>query len=246
MAIITYGMNTSGKIYELDSGVQHYAWGCRSRDGKTPYIADLLGEPAGKTPWAELWIGAHPSLCSKIIADGATEPLSAFIAADQQGCLGKETLKAGYQELPFLLKVPSCERALSIQSHPDKATAEKLHEKDPRHYPDANQRLPQSRRHRGGSGHAGLRPAMAAGLQGSPVDHPEGHLRNVAESSDVIGPQYVDRSSKRTGGTKGTHGTGRAGAQLDQAVPLRPRRPLRLPPQHHQPEARRLPVHPAE
>ena len=138
MAIITYGMNTSGKIYELDSGVQHYAWGCRSRDGKTPYIADLLGEPAGKTPWAELWIGAHPSLCSKIIADGATEPLSAFIAADQQGCLGKETLKAGYQELPFLLKVLSCERALSIQSHPDKATAEKLHEKDPRHYPDAN------------------------------------------------------------------------------------------------------------
>ena len=100
MAIITYGMNTSGKIYELDSGVQHYAWGCRSRDGKTPYIADLLGEP--------------------------------------EGCLGKETLKAGYQELPFLLKVLSCERALSIQSHPDKATAEKLHEKDPRHYPDAN------------------------------------------------------------------------------------------------------------
>ncbi len=138
MVIIIYSMNTLGQIYELKSGVQHYAWGCRCRDGKTPYIADLLGEPAGKTSWAELWIGAHPSLCSKIIANGETEPLSTFIAADTKGCLGEKTLKAGYQELPFLLKVLSCERALSIQSHPDKTTAEKLHEKDSRHYLDAN------------------------------------------------------------------------------------------------------------
>ena len=131
-------MSTSGQLYALESGVQHYAWGCRLRDGKTPYIAELLGESAGKTPWAELWIGAHPSLCSQIIADGGKEPLSTFIAADPKDCLGDKTLKAGYQELPFLLKVLSCERALSIQSHPDKKTAEKLHEKDPRHYPDAN------------------------------------------------------------------------------------------------------------
>ena len=131
-------MSTSGQLYALESGVQHYAWGCRLRDGKTPYIAELLGESAGKTPWAELWIGAHPSLCSQIVADGGKEPLNAFIAADPKDCLGDKTLKAGYQELPFLLKVLSCERALSIQSHPDKATAEKLHEKDPRHYPDAN------------------------------------------------------------------------------------------------------------
>ena len=131
-------MSTSGQLYALESGVQHYAWGCRLRDGKTPYIAELLGESAGKTPWAELWIGAHPSLCSQIVADGEKEPLNAFIAADPKDCLGDKTLKAGYQELPFLLKVLSCERALSIQSHPDKKTAEKLHEKDPRHYPDAN------------------------------------------------------------------------------------------------------------
>ena len=131
-------MSTSGQIYALESGVQHYAWGCRLRDGKNPYIAELLGEAAGKTPWAELWIGAHPSLCSQIIADGEKKPLNAFIAADPQDCLGDKMLKAGYQELPFLLKVLSCERALSIQSHPDKKTAEKLHEKDPRHYPDAN------------------------------------------------------------------------------------------------------------
>lgn len=138
MAIIIYGMNTTGQIYALESGVQHYAWGCRSRGGKKPFIADLLGESAGNSPWAELWIGAHPSLSSQIVAGDRKEPLNAFIAADPQGCLGEETLKAGFKELPFLLKVLSCERALSIQSHPDKTTAEKLHENDSRHYRDAN------------------------------------------------------------------------------------------------------------
>ena len=131
-------MSTSRQIYELESGVQHYAWGCRSRDGKKPYIADLLGETAGNSPWAELWIGAHPSLCSKIVANGAKEPLSDFIAENPQGCLGAETLNAGFQTLPFLLKVLSCERALSIQSHPDKKSAERLHERSPRKYPDDN------------------------------------------------------------------------------------------------------------
>ena len=131
-------MSTSGQIYALESGVQHYAWGCRSHDGTPPYIAELLGEPAGKTAWAELWIGAHPSLCSQIVVDGGKEPLSTFIAADPRGCLGEKTLDAGFKELPFLLKVLSCERALSIQSHPDKTMAETLHNRDSLHYPDSN------------------------------------------------------------------------------------------------------------
>ena len=129
---------TTGQLYALESGVQHYAWGCRSHGGKKPFIAELLGESAGNSPWAELWIGAHPSLCSQIVMGETKEPLNTFIAADPQGCLGEMTLQAGFQELPFLLKVLSCERALSIQSHPDKTTAEKLHESDPRHYRDAN------------------------------------------------------------------------------------------------------------
>ncbi|MBP5673490.1 MAG: mannose-6-phosphate isomerase, class I [Victivallales bacterium] len=131
-------MNTTAQIYSLESGVQHYAWGCRSHDGQKPYIADLLDQPAGNTPWAELWIGAHPSLCSQIVVDGKKEPLSDFIAENPQERLGKMTLDAGFQELPFLLKILSCERALSIQSHPDKKSAERLHNRSPRKYPDDN------------------------------------------------------------------------------------------------------------
>lgn len=40
--------------------------------------------------------------------------------------------------LPFLLKVLSVNKALSIQAHPDKDLAEKLHDSDPKHYPDPN------------------------------------------------------------------------------------------------------------
>ena len=36
------------------------------------------------------------------------------------------------------MKVLSVNKILSIQAHPDKALAEKLHKKDPTHYPDDN------------------------------------------------------------------------------------------------------------
>lgn len=42
------------------------------------------------------------------------------------------------RNLPFLFKVLSVRTALSIQAHPNKALAEKLHHDDPFHYPDSN------------------------------------------------------------------------------------------------------------
>ena len=41
-------------------------------------------------------------------------------------------------DIPFLLKVLSIGQPLSIQSHPDKETARKLHSRDPHNYPDDN------------------------------------------------------------------------------------------------------------
>lgn len=41
-------------------------------------------------------------------------------------------------KLPFLFKVLSIQKALSIQAHPNKKLAEKLHSQDPEHYPDGN------------------------------------------------------------------------------------------------------------
>ena len=40
--------------------------------------------------------------------------------------------------MPFLLKLLACSQPLSIQSHPDRATAARLHAQNPAAYPDPN------------------------------------------------------------------------------------------------------------
>lgn len=133
-------MDLTGRFYQLDSHVRHYAWGMRRHGEQLPYIADLLGEEPGRNiPWAELWIGAHPSLSSEVrLPGGGTERLDQVLAAHGSAAVGELPAGQPAAALPFLLKVLSCERALSIQSHPDKATAERLHELQPSHYPDGN------------------------------------------------------------------------------------------------------------
>ena len=122
---------------KLQCGVQPYPWGEKAAPGRVPFIADLLGVPApvGGKPFAELWIGAHPNLPA-IVPDGTK--LTDFIRANSTEVLGKAAAGKGIGELPFLLKVLSCDQALSIQAHPDPDLAKRLHAKDPKNYPDAN------------------------------------------------------------------------------------------------------------
>lgn len=104
-----------------------------------PYIADLLGIPApvGK-PFGELWLGAHEAAPSMVGLTDGPLPLPELIRRDPTAVLGAKTLAAGFAELPFLLKILSCDEPLSIQAHPDQALAAQLHARDPQHYPDAN------------------------------------------------------------------------------------------------------------
>ncbi len=107
---------------KLQCPVKHYPWGERASDGETPLIPRLLHLPAEQKPWAELWIGAHPS-DSAVLSDGKT--MAQYLAENNK-------------TLPFLLKILCCARPLSIQSHPDKQTAERLHREYPKDFPDAN------------------------------------------------------------------------------------------------------------
>ncbi|MFW6414561.1 MAG: mannose-6-phosphate isomerase, class I [Verrucomicrobiota bacterium] len=126
-------------LYPLRCGVQHYDWGARADNDKQPYIAELVGDDPNDKPYAELWIGAHPKLpASVLISPTEEKTLSDFIAADQEAVLGKPLLANGIRILPFLLKVLDCRKNLSIQAHPDKQLAEKLHAEDPENYPDDN------------------------------------------------------------------------------------------------------------
>ena len=99
--------------------VRPYAWGSRTA------IAELQGRPVPSAgPEAELWMGAHTSASCGVDRDGSRTTLDAVIAADPVRELGPECAARFGGRLPFLLKVLSAERALSIQVHPSRAQAE--------------------------------------------------------------------------------------------------------------------------
>ena len=102
--------------------VKDYAWGIRgmdSRVGRYALECGAIDKIDADCPYAELWIGTHPRGQARLV-DG-TE-LKAAIGG----------------ELPFLFKILSAGKALSIQAHPDKDVAQRLHSDDPQHYGDAN------------------------------------------------------------------------------------------------------------
>lgn len=93
-------------------------------------------EPTGSsTLWTraisrQLWMGTHPSLPSKVVDSG--KPLSDLIKANPEQLLGAQ-IRQKFQadDLPYLFKVLSIGKALSIQAHPDKALGQKLHAQRP-------------------------------------------------------------------------------------------------------------------
>jgi mannose-6-phosphate isomerase len=112
------------EFYKLCNKVKHYDW------GSPVDIPRLMGFKADGTPWAELWIGSHsgsPSILES--SDGIT--LGDLIARDPRRYIGEETARR-YGALPFLLKLLSAEKPLSIQAHPNLAQAHEGFERENR------------------------------------------------------------------------------------------------------------------
>ncbi len=109
-------------ILTLENAIQKYDW------GSTTSLPEILGSdnPRGE-PWAELWMGAHPKAPSLAVdpASGDRMPLDRLIADDPAGTLGTAVAARSGDSLPFLFKVLSAARPLSIQAHPTKRKAEK-------------------------------------------------------------------------------------------------------------------------
>lgn len=80
-------------------------------------------------------MGTHPSNPSK---DVDTSRTLLDLVQDNQALMSAEISKEYENKLPFLFKVLSIGKALSIQAHPNKKLAEQLHSKDPKNYPDDN------------------------------------------------------------------------------------------------------------
>ena len=107
---------------DLSCAVQKYAWG---KLGSSSLVARLAHANAKATineedPYAELWMGTHPSGPSVVSTTG--EPLLKFIQ-EKGDCLGEPESKSFGTDLPFLFKALSVAKALSIQAHPNKVTA---------------------------------------------------------------------------------------------------------------------------
>ena len=77
-------------------------------------------------------MGTHPSLPSK---DLETKRTLLDLVPDNQALLSSDIAERYENKLPFLFKVLSINKALSIQAHPNKKLAEQLHAKDPKNYP---------------------------------------------------------------------------------------------------------------
>lgn len=80
-------------------------------------------------------MGTHPSNPSK---DVETSRTLLDIFSDNQAFLSSTIAEKYSSKLPFLFKVLSINKALSIQAHPNKKLAEQLHARNPKNYPDDN------------------------------------------------------------------------------------------------------------
>ena len=114
-------------VFYLENTVQKYPW------GSSGFLPALLGKenPTGE-PWAEMWMGDHPSGPSIAIdpASGERLSLARRITGQPVAMLGKEVSRRFGPSLPFLFKVLSASHPLSIQVHPSKRKAERGYERE--------------------------------------------------------------------------------------------------------------------
>ncbi|EDO14769.1 hypothetical protein Kpol_312p8 [Vanderwaltozyma polyspora DSM 70294] len=131
----------SDKVFQLIAGYQQYDWG---KIGSTSAVAQFSAhsDPTVKInenePYAELWMGTHPKVPSKSKTNQKT--LNELISEKPETMLGNGIISQykSTSEIPFLFKVLSIKKVLSIQAHPDKSLAKILRAQDPANYPDDN------------------------------------------------------------------------------------------------------------
>ncbi|KAI8322740.1 phosphomannose isomerase [Martensiomyces pterosporus] len=122
----------------LSCNVNNYHWGKHGLSSKAAQFAATNPGVAidEQQTYAELWMGTHPSGPSKVF--GTDTNLSAIVDEDPARALSAQVVQKFGTQLPFLFKVLSIERALSIQAHPNKKLAQRLHAERPNIYKDPN------------------------------------------------------------------------------------------------------------
>ncbi len=111
--------DTETPVLPLEGAVQHYPW------GGYHFIPDLIGvSNLSQQPFAELWLGAHPSNPARVPLNGRHAGLDELIETSPQAFLGPAIARRFDGRLPFLFKILDVRKMLSIQAHPTKRQAE--------------------------------------------------------------------------------------------------------------------------
>lgn len=109
-------MNTA---YKLQGIHRHYEWGGNAFIPQLMHVDNAIGKP-----FAEYWMGAHPSAPAMVETAEGLMALDQMIQENKVAFLGAKTA-AQFGALPYLFKILDVEKMLSIQVHPSKENAEK-------------------------------------------------------------------------------------------------------------------------
>ncbi|CAN8238551.1 unnamed protein product [Cochlearia groenlandica] len=136
------------KIQRLRCVVKNYEWGKLGHDSLVArlHVANSrnrfeLDSDSEEIPHAELWMGTHESGPSQVVNGSGRDECMVTLkkwVMDNPNLIGSRVVDKWGYDIPFLFKVLSVKKALSIQAHPNKALAEKLHREDPLLYRDSN------------------------------------------------------------------------------------------------------------
>ncbi|XP_047336806.1 mannose-6-phosphate isomerase 1-like [Impatiens glandulifera] len=134
---------------KLRCEVKNYDWGLLGSESTVARLHSMNSDASivEDKPYAELWMGTHDSGPSVLIGVEDEEKIGAFNDGNENlklwlaknpNVLGDKVSQRWGNDLPFLFKVLSVAKALSIQAHPDKELAGMLHKEHPNLYKDAN------------------------------------------------------------------------------------------------------------
>ena len=109
-------MNTTYKLHGIH---RHYDWGGNTFIPQLMQLDNLDGKP-----FAEYWMGAHPSAPALVQTMEGRIGLDQLIQDNKIHYLGTRIAER-FGTLPYLFKILDVEKMLSIQVHPSKENAEK-------------------------------------------------------------------------------------------------------------------------
>ncbi|KAL9018616.1 MAG: hypothetical protein Q9185_004078 [Variospora sp. 1 TL-2023] len=127
-------------VFQLQCSCNNYPWGKKGKESlsavlcsKTPNTSFKIDETK---EYAEMWMGDYPVLPAKDLKTG--EELHKIVDENKEQLLGKTCIEKFGGVVPFLPKILSIAKALPLQIHPNKELSERLHQKDPDKFTDAN------------------------------------------------------------------------------------------------------------